>query len=148
MRSRPGCHGSDPPPYDPTVTALFGPALSSLLGLGWSLALYFTVTFRPRPLARKASLAMADAVLWVFVVMVLYLVVAIRYVLGHLRPPKSWWEGGLLLACFGLIDLALLVRVIHWWRVCRLARLANQAPYGGPDRRVPSGHEPPGTDRS
>jgi hypothetical protein len=124
---------------------LFAPFLTVLVGLGSSLALYFTVTFRP---IKRLTLATLDAFLWVVVVGLLLVVIGVRYVLGQVRPPKSWWEGGLLLACLGLVDLALLVRVIHWWKVCRAARVAEQHPYGGLERRVPSGHEPPGTDRS
>lgn len=125
--------------------ALFAPILTALVGLGSSLALYFTVTFRP---VKRLTLATLDACLWVLVVGLLLVVIGVRYVFGHVRPPKSWWEGGLLLACLGLVDLALLVRVIHWWKVCRQARIAAQAPYVGPERRVPSGHEPPGASRS
>ena len=74
-------------------------------------ASYFTWTWRPR---RRWTGTQLDAGAWVQVVLALYLVSALRLVLGGPTEPSSWWNGALGLALGAAIDVVLWVRMLRW----------------------------------
>lgn len=111
----------------------FGFTFAALLAVGMLAAAYFVFTYRP---AQRWGLLALDAMLWVPAVLALLLLAAWRYLTDQVRP-KGWREAAAFLAVFGFIDLALIVRVLHWRRVRRVAREAEEdgVRYIGPDRR-------------
>jgi hypothetical protein len=74
-------------------------------------AVYFLTTWRP---ARRWSPLQLDAGGWVAVVAALYLLAAIRVVLGHYSVPSSRWQAIASFAVGFAIDGVIWLRALRW----------------------------------
>lgn len=96
--------------------------LAVLLVGGIVPAGYFTWTWRP---ARRWHAAELDAGGWVPIILALYLLSALRLVLGHSTEPRDVWGVVTSFVLGGAIDGVLWVR---WWRWRTLRRQLRDDP--------------------